>query len=214
MFALIRGIPLENCSHVAAKLAKNLNFSQHLNTQVKAISGGNKRKLSTAISLIGNPSVIYLDEPTTGMDPVSKRYFWNAICKLRDNGKSIILTSHSMEECEALCTRLAIMVNGKIVCLGSIEHLKNKFAKGYTLTVKVKKECFQSNQKSETALVEQFIVNSFPQALRREKHQELITYFIPDKSIPWSKMFEILETGKNAFNIEDYSIGQSTLEQV
>ena len=57
-------------------------------------SGGNKRKLSTAIALIGDPPVIYLDEPTTGMDPAAKRHLWNVICKVRDSGRCIILTSH------------------------------------------------------------------------------------------------------------------------
>lgn len=63
-------------------------------SQVKEYSGGNKRKLSTAVALVGDPPVIYLDEPTTGMDPVAKRHLWNVICKIRDEGKTIILTSH------------------------------------------------------------------------------------------------------------------------
>lgn len=60
-------------------------------------SGGNKRKLSTAVALVGDPPVIYLDEPTTGMDPVAKRHLWNVVCKVRDLGKSIVLTSHRYE---------------------------------------------------------------------------------------------------------------------
>lgn len=64
------------------------------------------------------------------MDPAAKRHLWNAVCRMRDNGVCIVLTSHSMEECEALCTRLAVMVNGEFKCLGSTQHLKNKFSKG------------------------------------------------------------------------------------
>lgn len=89
-------------------------------------SGGNKRKLSTAIALIGYPAFIFLDEPTTGMDPKARRFLWNLILDLIKTGRSVVLTSHSMEECEALCTRLAIMVNGRLRCLGSIQHLKNR----------------------------------------------------------------------------------------
>lgn len=73
------------------------------------------------------------------MDPGAKRNLWNMVSKVRRSGKSIVLTSHSMEECEALCTRLAIMVNGEFKCLGSAQHLKNKFSKGFLLTIKIQK---------------------------------------------------------------------------
>lgn len=73
------------------------------------------------------------------MDPGAKRNLWNMVSKVRNAGKSIVLTSHSMEECEALCTRLAIMVNGEFKCLGSTQHLKNKFSKGFSLSIKVQK---------------------------------------------------------------------------
>lgn len=73
------------------------------------------------------------------MDPGAKRNLWNMVSKVRNSGKSIVLTSHSMEECEALCTRLAIMVNGEFKCLGSTQHLKNKFSKGFSLSIKVQK---------------------------------------------------------------------------
>lgn len=130
MFCLLRGVPGMYITSISLKLANELNFMQHLDKKVKEYSGGNKRKLSTAVSLIGNPVVVYLDEPTTGMDPGAKRQLWNMVCKIRNSGKSIILTSHSMEECEALCTRLAIMVNGEFKCIGSSQYLKNKFSKG------------------------------------------------------------------------------------
>lgn len=73
------------------------------------------------------------------MDPGAKRNLWNMVSKIRSSGKSIVLTSHSMEECEALCTRLAIMVNGEFKCLGSVQHLKNKFSKDFLLTIKIQK---------------------------------------------------------------------------
>jgi ATP-binding cassette subfamily A (ABC1) protein 3 len=130
LFALCRGIPRNKLNNVIEKLSSDFNFKQHLDKQVKAYSGGNKRKLSTAVALLGNPVIIYLDEPTTGMDPGAKRNLWDVMCNVRDSGKTIVLTSHSMEECEALCTRLAIMVNGEFKCLGSTQHLKNKFAQG------------------------------------------------------------------------------------
>lgn len=148
------------------------------------------------------------------MDPATKRHLWNTLCNIRDNGKCLILTSHSMEECEALCTRIAIMVNGVFKCLGSTQHLKNKFSEGYMLIVKVKK--MNSNfSNSETVAIEQYISRNFPTAVLRESHQELLTYFIPGMSLSWSKIFGIMERGKREIdNLEDYSLGQSNLEQV
>lgn len=130
IYCLLRGVPKEYVKDLSIKLAKEFNFLQHFDKRINDYSGGNKRKLSTAISLIGNPVVVYLDEPTTGMDPGAKRQLWYIVCKIRNSGKSIILTSHSMEECEALCTRMAIMVNGEFKCIGSAQYLKNKFKKG------------------------------------------------------------------------------------
>lgn len=89
------------------------------------LSGGNKRKLVCAISLIGNPSIEFLDEPTTGVDPVSSRSLFKMLKNLNDC--SIILTTHRMNEVESLCNNVAIMVNGKFVCYGSPGHLKSKY---------------------------------------------------------------------------------------
>lgn len=215
IFALIRGIPYQQCGELGLKLAQEFDFVKHINKQIKELSGGNKRKLSTALALIGDPPVIYLDEPTTGMDPATKRYLWTALNKLRDNGKCIILTSHSMEECEALCTRIAIMVNGTFQCLGSTQRLKNKFAQGFSLTIKIKKidNSYTTLEKSISE-INTFIENNFPGAVVKEKYQELISYQLANNSIPWSKMFGILEKNKNFLNIEDYSLGQCSLEQV
>lgn len=108
-------------------------------------SGGMKRKLSIACATIGYPSIVCLDEPTTGVDPVARREIWQIIKKLisRRNPKTnqkvcAILTTHSMDECEALCSRLGIMTNGALRCLGSAQHLKSKFGRGYQLELRIK----------------------------------------------------------------------------
>lgn len=150
------------------------------------------------------------------MDPATKRNLWDTLCRIRDSGKCLVLTSHSMEECEALCTRLAIMVNGTFKCLGSTQHLKSKFSEGYMLTIKIRKiNPDKPEESGSIEEIEQLVKTNFPSAIRKESHQELVTYFIPDVSLPWSKMFGIMEKGKKAIKvIEDYSLGQSSLEQV
>lgn len=215
MYCLLRGINNNDCNYVSEKLARDFDFFKHLDKQVKELSGGNKRKLSTAIALVGDPPVLYFDEPTTGMDPATKRYLWNALCKVRDSGKCLVLTSHSMEECEALCTKIAIMVNGNFKCLGSTQHLKSKFAEGYTLTIKVRKmENSQGLDHASVEHIKRFVETTFKRVQLREEHQELITYYILNTNMPWSEMFGVLEKAKQELNIEDYSLGQSSLEQV
>lgn len=111
------------------------------------------------------------------MDVHSKRNLWDVMCNVRNAGKTIVLTSHSMEECEALCTRLAIMVNGQFKCIGSTQHLKSKFGQGFVLTVKIKRKVTESNNedleaKSETdemiedrTLVKEFVEEEFEGAV-------------------------------------------------
>src|SRR5882757_867500 len=97
-----------------------------------------KRRLCAALALIGDPPIIDVDETTSGVYPVSRRQFWDTITTLKQSGSSgIVLPTHSMEECEFHCSRLGIMVNGELQCLGRVQHLKDKFAKGYSLTLRL-----------------------------------------------------------------------------
>lgn len=164
IFCLLRGIPRSRIPNFIFRLARELNFMQHLDKRVNQYSGGNKRKLSTALALIGNPSVIFLDEPTAGMDPGAKRNLWDVVSRVRDMGKTVILTSHSMEECEALCTRMTIMVNGEFKCLGSLQYLKNKFSKGFVLTVQVMRSHEMDVPKEDIKEVHEYIIEHLPGA--------------------------------------------------
>lgn len=161
IFCLLRGVPRFQIDRVIERFAYELNFHKHLHKQAKHYSGGNLRKLSAAIALVGNPAVIYLDEPTAGMDVAARRLLWKLICRTREEGKSIVLTSHSMEECEALCTRLAIMVNGEFMCLGSPQLLKGKFSNGFTLRIKLKRQEARKN------LIQRFVMENFNGAVLR-----------------------------------------------
>jgi ABC-type multidrug transport system ATPase subunit len=100
-------------------------------------SGGMKRRLSVANALVGSPRVVYLDEPSTGLDPSARRTLWDCIVAAKGKNKSIVLTTHSMEEADALCDRLAIMARGKLRCIGKAAELKKRFGAGFTFTVSV-----------------------------------------------------------------------------
>ena len=95
--------------------------------QVKVLSGGQKRRLDLALSMVGDPDVIFLDEPTTGLDPDARRNVWSLIGRLNEAGKTILLSSHNMEEVEALADRLAILVSGTICAQGTPAELQDAF---------------------------------------------------------------------------------------
>ncbi|KUF93227.1 hypothetical protein AM588_10007506 [Phytophthora nicotianae] len=140
LFARIKGVARADLNNVVKSLMHQMNLDDFENKLAGTLSGGNKRKLSVAIALIGSPPIIFLDEPSTGMDPVSRRFMWNVIAAISTQRKesTIILTTHSMEECEALCTRVGIMVGGRLRCLGSVQHLKHRFGDGLMLELKLK----------------------------------------------------------------------------
>lgn len=173
-------------------------------------SGGNKRKLSTAIALIGHPPVIFMDEPTTGMDPYSRRFLWNLILSLVKDGRSVVLTSHSMEECEALCSRLAIMVNGRFKCLGSIQHLKNRFGDGYTFSIRLKGPNYDRSKQ----MVEKYIRRNLPEAVLKEHHYNMLQYGIGVEQVMVGDIFKTMEEMEKDLDIEDYSVSQNTLDNV
>ena len=114
---------------------ERLDLKKHEHTLAGALSGGNKRKLSVAIALLGSPSLLFLDEPSTGMDPVARRFMWRVLADYSSAGGAIMLTTHSMEECEALCQRVGILAAGQLICLGSISHLKAVFGKELMLEI-------------------------------------------------------------------------------
>ncbi|KAJ0389466.1 hypothetical protein ATCC90586_010337 [Pythium insidiosum] len=139
LFAQIKGVPRSELANVVQEKMEQLNLTAFENKLAGSLSGGNKRKLSVAIAMIGSPSILFLDEPSTGMDPVSRRFMWDVISEISTYNKeaTVVLTTHSMEECEALCTRVGIMVGGGLKCLGSIQHLKGRFGDGLMFDAKL-----------------------------------------------------------------------------
>ncbi|XP_058204039.1 ABC transporter A family member 1 isoform X2 [Rhododendron vialii] len=138
MYARIKGVPQYRLEDVVKEKIVEFDLLQHADKPSFALSGGNKRKLSVAIAMIGDPPIVILDEPSTGMDPIAKRFMWEVISRLSTRrGKSaVILTTHSMNEAQALCTRMGIMVGGRLRCIGSPQHLKTRFGNHLELEIK------------------------------------------------------------------------------
>ncbi|XP_076084448.1 phospholipid-transporting ATPase ABCA1-like isoform X2 [Mytilus galloprovincialis] len=206
-FARLRGIQEKDIKQIAEWGIHKLRLIQYGDRIAYDLSGGNRRKLSTAISLIGNPSAIFMDEPTTGMDPHARRYLWNCINNIVKDGRSVVLTSHSMEECEALCNRLAIMVNGRFKCIGSTQHLKNRFSEGYIVIIRV------AGEVPVLRLVKDFMADVFSDPELKEEHNNMLQYQLNSK-IKLSRIFGQIEAMRNNLNIEDYSVSQTTLDRV
>ncbi|XP_072701331.1 phospholipid-transporting ATPase ABCA7 [Ciconia boyciana] len=205
-YSRLRGVPEEETARVAQWGIAKLGLGPHADRPAGKYSGGNKRKLSTAIALLGSPPVVFLDEPTTGMDPRARRFLWDCILSVIREGRSVVLTSHSMEECEALCTRMAIMVNGRFRCLGSVQHLKNRFGDGYTVVVRV--------GGPGPAPVESLMQRCFPGIVLKERHGGLLQYQLPSRAGSLASVFSVLAAHRGPCHIEDYSVSQTTLDQV
>ncbi|KAL3876747.1 hypothetical protein ACJMK2_034544 [Sinanodonta woodiana] len=232
-YAAIKGVPHDEMNAVLNFYLKNLRLDEHADKRAKMLSGGTKRKLSYTISMLGKPKIVLLDEPSTGMDPQSKRFFWDTVTSTFENSDSgAILTTHYMEEADALCSRIAILVNGKMQCIGSSQHLKTKYGSGYLLEVKLKGETThaQSNdadmgvclshinvdtldQRMES--LHQYIEKLFPNRILLESFGDRAHYRIPMEHVrSLGKIFTDLEEGKKNNGIEEYSFSQSTLEQI
>ncbi|XP_076072509.1 cholesterol transporter ABCA5-like isoform X3 [Mytilus galloprovincialis] len=216
-YAAIRGIPKKDIENVINYYIKELKLEDHAGKMAKKLSGGTKRKLSYIISMLGQPKVVLMDEPSTGMDPQSKRFLWDTISSsFSGTERGAILTTHYMEEADALCTRVAIMVNGKLECIGATQHLKNKYSSGYLLEVKLKiEDITDEEQAHRLEELQNYVVSLFPNAVTLEKFGTYAQFKVPKEDVPsLANVFASLEEGKRHHGMEEYSFSQSTLEQV
>ena len=159
VYASVRGVKGKiHIDEMIEYLLRSLKISEHADKPCKNISGGTKRKLCFAISLLGQPEIVLMDEPSTGMDPGSKRFLWDTIIAMfKGSGRGAILTTHSMEEADALCSRIAIMIQGGMKCIGSSQHIKDKHGSGYQLEVKLKPSIIATEEMEKVA-VKDFIM--------------------------------------------------------
>ena len=109
-----------------AELIDALELGERKNAQTRELSGGQRQRLAVALALVNDPELVFLDEPTTGLDPAARRALWDLVLGLKAKGRSVLLTTHYMEEAELLCDRLAIMDHGRILEMGTVEELVSK----------------------------------------------------------------------------------------
>jgi ABC-2 type transport system ATP-binding protein len=130
---------LYNVSIDKMQMLARVGLEDKAKSKYKDLSGGQKQRFSLCTTLINNPKVIFLDEPTTGLDPQSRRNLWDLIRKIRDNGTTVVITTHYMDEAEELCDRVAVMEAGKFIVLDTPVNLIDKLvARGFKRSKEVK----------------------------------------------------------------------------
>ncbi|EKF30351.1 ABC transporter, putative [Trypanosoma cruzi marinkellei] len=205
LYASIQGILKQHHTQVVESLMRLCGVEEYRETRAHQLSGGNRRKLSLALALMGGPKVVLLDEPTTGMDPIARRAVWKSIHKIAEKC-SVLLTTHHLDEVEALAGCVAIMVDGDLRCIGNKTHLKNKFGTGAEMSLRIRdKSC----RKKVKRLVEAF----FPDAVLNEYNNQRFVYSLP-KRIPLYSVFEVLQNNADQVGITDYGVSQTSIEQV
>jgi ATP-binding cassette, subfamily A (ABC1), member 3 len=188
-------------------------------TYSRSLSGGMKRKLSVAIAFSGGSKVVLLDEPTSGMDPFSRRFTWNVIRQYRQD-RCIILTTHFMDEADILGDRIAIMAEGTLRCAGSSLFLKKKYGVGYQLTIE--KSLEHSNEQqyvddtdertSIDETLKQIVKSAVPESTLLNNTGSEVRYQLPiAASGNFPSMFAGLDSQYEKRAIQSYGVSMTTL---
>ncbi|KAM3381069.1 ABC transporter A family member 2 [Capsicum galapagoense] len=219
LFASIKGLPPALIKEVVEKSLAEVKLTDAARMRAGSYSGGMKRRLSVAIALIGEPKLVILDEPTTGMDPITRRHVWDIIEDAK-KGRAIILTTHSMEEADILSDRIGIMAKGRLRCIGTSIRLKSKFGTGFIANVSFSggtngsPEREDSLSTSQCEALKQFFKSRLD-VMPKEENKSFLTYIIPhDKEKLLTDFFAELQAREMEFGISDIQLGLTTLEEV
>ncbi|KAI9333102.1 hypothetical protein BDR26DRAFT_840473 [Obelidium mucronatum] len=205
-YARMKGAEPSTEKQYVQRALQNVSLTSLADRQTKRLSGGEKRRLSIAIALIGNPKIVFLDEPTTGLDPEVRRLIWNIIQHAKEN-KTVVLTTHSMEEAEALCSRIGIMAKGTLRCIANSLRLKELYGSGFRV--------YFNTEASDMEKACAFVEGLLPSGFRKiDAFATMASYEFPSSQNAISNIFEKMESGKSVHGVLDWGISQTTLEDV
>jgi ABC-type multidrug transport system ATPase subunit len=217
-YARLRGIPPSIEQQAMTYAIASVSMTKFRDRQVKGLSGGEKRRVSIAISLLGDNRVIFLDEPSTGLDPAVRRIIWDIINRVKIN-RTVVLTTHSMEEADILSDRIAIMTSGRLRCIGTSLHLKDLYGSGFRLNITSKPGRLEEACQS----IEEKLMKPSGQRYRRTDKFTNASVFDFDVATPTSQiqgrgqlsaLFYYLPQSDMFPAIEDWGVSQTTLEDV
>lgn len=138
-YARLKGIPNDEIDNKVMKAIEEVKLSKFADFPSSSLSGGMKRRLSVAISLVGDPKIVFLDEPSTGLDPDNRRQLWEVLAKCQKS-RAILITTHMMEEADALCNRVGIITNGVLRTVAPQVTLKKVYGGGYRVSISLNRE--------------------------------------------------------------------------
>ncbi|XP_024013479.1 LOW QUALITY PROTEIN: ABC transporter A family member 2 [Eutrema salsugineum] len=223
LFASIKGLPPASINSMVEKSLAEVKLTEAGKIRAGSYSGGMKRRLSVAVSLIGDPKLVFLDEPTTGMDPITRRHVWDIIQETK-KGRAIILTTHSMEEADILSDRIGIMAKGRLRCIGTSIRLKSRFGTGFIANISFVESNNQENNgnnhngEAGAADSREPVKKFFKDHLSVkpiEENKAFMTFVIPhDKENLLTGFFAELQDRETEFGISDIQLGLATLEEV
>eukprot|EP00928_Gymnodinium_smaydae_P019591 TRINITY_DN17526_c0_g3_i1.p1 TRINITY_DN17526_c0_g3~~TRINITY_DN17526_c0_g3_i1.p1 ORF type:complete len:788 (-),score=73.18 TRINITY_DN17526_c0_g3_i1:80-2443(-) len=171
------------------------------------LSGGMRRRLAVGCSMVAAPSVVVLDEPSTGLDPVSRRGIWTTIRSIRSTGSCCLLTTHMLEEAEELCSNIVILKKGEIAAEGSVQDLKEQWGTGYTVSI--------DSVENKMELVENFMSTLLPevdkQPVRKNEHGQF-TYRVKCEDEGLGHLILAIARGKVDAGIKRWGVSQASLE--
>jgi ATP-binding cassette, subfamily A (ABC1), member 3 len=204
----IKGYSNKEMKEEIHKVSKFVGLHNDLKKKSKQLSGGMKRRLSVAMAIMGDSKIIILDEPTSGLDPFNRRQLWEIIRKFKKD-RTIILTTHFMEEADALSDRIAIMNHGEVKCCGSPLYLKNTFGSGYRLTLSKKQEIFKLESFKQ---ILDSTINDYKIETNIAAEMCILIPFESSNKLP--NILNNIEKSKQEMGIDGYGISSPTIEEV
>ncbi len=184
----------------AMELLKLVQLEEKAKSEVKELSGGQKQRLSIAVALVNDPKVLFLDEPTTGLDPQARRNLWDLISQINKQGKTIVLTTHYMDEAEVLCDRIAVMDHAHIVAMDETQNLLK--LPGLNSSIN-----FQSHQEIDVSNLQ-----TLPGVETVEHEKDFYRLVTKDPEMTLTALF--VRAKEAGFSIMDLQLRQPTLEDV
>ncbi|MFT4261155.1 MAG: ABC transporter ATP-binding protein [Candidatus Woesearchaeota archaeon] len=188
-FGDLYGLSKESLNANINTLLSMVNLENSANQLGKNLSGGMERRLDIACSLIHNPSILLLDEPTADLDPILRNNIWNLIQKINNKGTTVILSSHHLNELETLCNRIAIIMNGKLLDLGTPDELKEKYLKNHDIIIQTYPANYEELTKKIKAKLDKKLSN-----IRIEGNELVVSVEKPQEVL--NDMIKIIEREK------------------
>ena len=242
-YARIKGISPKEESAMVKEAMEDVFLTRFSKFKVTQLSGGMKRRLSVAISLVGDPKIVFLDEPSTGLDPENRRQLWDILSAIKGK-RALMITTHSMEEADVLCQRIGIVTDGMLRCIGPQVRLKTLYGGGYHLFINCHKAKYINLLKNDMEeeqskydedhmpreeskfKAENFNLSGIHNRVKEFVHQLIPTVFllqefngnfifqIPIEGFNAEKLFTEMEGNKEELKISDWGISQCSLEDV